>query len=179
MDRSELKIRYWITTWGIKSKAASQRSWKLISPPLRDLQVVSFLHDLGDLTVGEVHIVFWGLGAEAALFWHEGEHELPEFLDEGVRVELVTSLKVVVLEDAVVDFELEFSAVIVGAKHFVDCCLRPTLHCSPIGWIEQKNHGSDFLACEFEASEVRVGWEFSDLVQPPLWLPVMLANAVA
>ena len=56
-----------------------------------------------------------------------------------------------------VDFELEFSAVIVGAKHFVDCWLRPTLHCSPIGWIEQKNHGSDFLACEFEASEVRVG----------------------
>ena len=56
-----------------------------------------------------------------------------------------------------VDFELEFSAVIVGAKHFVDSWLWAFLHCPAKGWIEQKNHGSDFLACEFEASEERVG----------------------
>ena len=56
-----------------------------------------------------------------------------------------------------VDFELEFSAVIVGAKHFVDSWLWAFLHCPAKGWIEQKNHVSDYLACEFEASEERVG----------------------
>ena len=76
-----------------------------------DLQLVVFLHDLGDLAIGEVHIVLGCLGTETAILCHEGEHEWPKFLDEGISVELVTRLQVVVLEDAVVYGKLELSAM--------------------------------------------------------------------